>query len=234
MRSQDFFLKDVLEFTGYIPPRGTKVITRDDDGDYSSASAPGTVPMADRVARVDDVNTDYFLVASLVHALVSSKTHVGDDGSILVFLPGVEEIKRCEQAVVQSCRLLSSRMKIFQLHGSLRPAEQKLVFQAYPGCTKVVISTNVAETSITIPDCVVVIDGCREKQSGFDPANRMPMLLEQFASQDSLRQRRGRAGRVRPGVCYKLITKKRHASLREHGVPEIARCAIDSTVLNLK
>ena len=52
-------------------------------------------------------------------------------------------------------------MKLFQLHGSLRPAEQQLVFKAYGGCTKVIISTNVAETSITIPDCVVVIDGCR-------------------------------------------------------------------------
>lgn len=67
-----------------------------------------------------------------------------------------------------------------------------------------ILSTNVAETSITIPDCTIVIDTAREKQSSYDPSNRMPLLIEKFASRDSLKQRRGRAGRVRPGSCYKV------------------------------
>lgn len=94
-------------------------------------------------------------------------------------------------------------------------------------------STNVAETSITIPDCTVVVDTCKEKQSSFDPINRMPMLLERFASQDSLKQRRGRAGRVRPGTCYKLVSKSLYNKLPEHGEPEIRRCALDQTILSL-
>ena len=61
----------------------------------------------------------------------------------------------------------------------------------------------------------------------------MPLLLEQFASQASLKQRRGRAGRVREGTCYKLISKTTYTSLKEHGDPEIRRCALDQTLLSL-
>ena len=61
----------------------------------------------------------------------------------------------------------------------------------------------------------------------------MPLLLERFASQDSLKQRRGRAGRVRPGCCYKLISRSTHAKLPKHGEPEIKRCALDQTILSL-
>jgi ATP-dependent RNA helicase DHX57 len=91
----------------------------------------------------------------------------------------------------------------------------------------------VAETSITIPDCTIVIDTCKEKQSSFDPVNRMPLLLETFASRDSLKQRRGRAGRVRPGNCYKLVSSSFYGKLPEHGEPEIRRCSLDQTILSL-
>ncbi len=90
-----------------------------------------------------------------------------------------------------------------------------------------------AETSITIPDCTLVVDTCKEKQSSFDPVNRMPLLLETFASRDSLKQRRGRAGRVRPGKCYKLVSSSFYGKLPEHGEPEIRRCSLDQTILSL-
>ncbi len=79
----------------------------------------------------------------------------------------------------------------------------------------------------------MVIDTCKEKQSSYDPSNRMPLLIETFASQDSLKQRRGRAGRVRPGTCYKLISRDKFNKLPEHGEPEIKRCALDQTLLSL-
>jgi HrpA-like RNA helicase len=73
----------------------------------------------------------------------------------------------------------------------------------------------------------------REKQSSYDPANRMPLLVDQFASKASLQQRRGRAGRVRPGTCYKIITKETLKSLKDHSDPEIRRVALDQTLLQL-
>jgi ATP-dependent RNA helicase DHX57 len=90
-----------------------------------------------------------------------------------------------------------------------------------------------AETSVTIPDCTIVIDSAREKQSSYDPTNRMPLLIEHFASKASLKQRRGRAGRVREGTCYKLISRATYGKLRDHGEPEIQRCALDQTLLSL-
>ena len=78
-----------------------------------------------------------------------------------------------------------------------------------------------------------MIDSCREKQSSYDPSNRMPLLLETFASKASLKQRRGRAGRVRAGKCYKLISKATYSKLRDHTAPEITRCALDQTLLSL-
>jgi ATP-dependent RNA helicase DHX57 len=155
-----------------------------------------------------------------------------DDGSILVFLPGAPEINMAMDAIRKLVRGLS--IQLLPLHGGLQPKDQNMVFQAAaPGYTKIILSTNVAETSITIPDCTIVIDSCREKQSTYDPSNRMPLLVERFAARANLKQRRGRAGRVRSGACYKLISKKTYDNLPEHGEPEIHRCALDQTLLSL-
>jgi len=123
---------------------------------------------------------------------------------------------------------------LLPLHGGLQSKDQNVIFRpASGGMTKVICSTNVAETSITIPDCTIVIDSCREKQSSYDPVNRMPLLLDRFAAKASLKQRRGRAGRVREGTCYKLISKSTYDRLPDHGTPEIHRCALDQTLLSL-
>jgi ATP-dependent RNA helicase DHX57 len=155
-----------------------------------------------------------------------------DDGSILVFLPGAPEISLAANII----RRITKEMmvELLPLHGGLQPKEQNLVFKrAAAGFTKVILSTNVAETSITIPDCTCVVDTCREKQSSYDPINRMPLLVERFASTDSLKQRRGRAGRIRSGAYYQLISPKAKAKLLSHGIPEICRCALDSVILLL-
>ena len=249
---QDFMLEDVLKMTGYVPPKkkdkarngpgsfqiqpslidnelddvGEDLNASDVDDPAQSSSA--LISIEDRIKRMDLNEIDYDLLALLIQYLLQAKK---DDGSILVFLPGVGEIERAERTINQ--KRISS-VSVLPLHGGLQPDKQNQIFDPAPtGITKVILSTNVAETSITIPDCTLVIDSCKEKQSSFDPVNRMPLLLERFASQDSLRQRRGRAGRVRPGVCYKLITKQHHSKLQAHGTPEIKRCAIEQTILSL-
>ena len=250
---RDVTLEGVLEMTCYIPPKKKKKkqqLFRGDSGrsnqnrsyidpeldadypterDTSSTLEACVVPLEERLKRMIEDEIDYDLIAVLIKTLLQRKE---DDGSILVFLPGAGEIERTERAIHQFVK--GFNFTVLPLHGGLQTEKQQLVFvPAQKGCTKVILSTNVAETSITIPDCTIVVDTCKEKQSSFDPTNRMPLLLERFASRDSLKQRRGRAGRVRPGTCYKLISSSLHAKLPEHGEPEIKRCALDQTLLSL-
>ena len=210
----------------------------DDDGDSpiekdntetSSKSMACAVPLEERLKRMSQDEIDYDLIAVLIQTILQTKT---DDGSMLVFLPGAGEIDRAER-VIQSI-VGGHAVTILPLHGGLQPEKQQQVFvPARKGYCKIILCTNVAETSITIPDCTIVIDTCKEKKSSFDPVNRMPLLVECYASRDSLKQRRGRAGRVRPGTCYKLISSSKHDKLPEHGEPEIRRSALDQTLLSL-
>lgn len=248
----DYTLEDVLLLTGYVP-RGRKKgkgesrsnCGRSSPWDDSSdgddlesdpakekefSSAHG-YSIEDLVSRIDQTSVDYDLVALLVKKVVEDK-NPSDDGSILVFLSGAPEINKAMDAIKLITKDL--RIHVLPLHGGLQPQNQTLVFnKAERGYTKVVLSTNIAEASVTIPDCVVVIDTAREKQASYDPGNRMPLLVEQFASLASLKQRRGRAGRVRKGTCYKLISKSTLQQLSEYGDPEIRRCALDQTLLSL-
>ena len=204
---------------------------KNNSADSSNNSVHSHIPIEELVKRVDNSSIDYDMLAILIDNLVRRKQR-NDDGSILVFLPGAPEIARAKESIVKITN--AANMSILPLHGGLQPKDQNRVFDASAyGTTKVILSTNVAETSITIPDCTIVVDTCREKQSSYDPSNRMPLLIEKLASRDSLRQRRGRAGRVRPGTCYKLISKDTHSKLSQHGEPEITRCALDQTLLSL-
>ena len=155
------------------------------------------------------------------------------EGAILVFLPGVGEISRmCSELQRCSC---SSHLFVVPLHGALPPAEQTKAFRNPPrGLTKVVVATNIAETSITIPDCTVVVDSGRAKETGFNAERSTPFLAEVWGAQDALRQRRGRAGRVRPGCCFRMFTRKVFDSLPAHTTPEICRSPLDQVVLTVK
>jgi ATP-dependent RNA helicase DHX57 len=259
---EDFMLEDVLQLTGYIPPKKARKQNNhthrpqrktspwqdseksDDEldeeekegevdqskGTLNNADWTSQVPLQDRVKRVDQDHVDYHMLGHLVKYIVRSNA-VGSDGSILVFLQGVGEISQAMTIISRITR--DTPVLLLPLHGGLQPQEQNKVFRRFSGQVKCILSTNVAETSITIPDCTVVIDSCREKQSSYDPTNRMPLLLDRFASKASLKQRRGRAGRVRKGKCYKLISKDIFASLEDHSSPEIRRCALDQTLLSL-
>ena len=201
--------------------------------------------------RVDEDHLDYDLLVALVLYAISPQGErelglrgEGDEdgagagggelGSVLVFMPGTMEIDRL-------CRELDHATEggqglcVLPLHGSLPPQRQRAVFDPPPrGRRKVVVSTNIAETSITIPDATIVLDSCRVKEMGYDVARQMPRLQESWASQDSLTQRKGRAGRVREGVSFKLIRRKTFNRLPAHGTPEIKRVPLDHLVLQIK
>ncbi|CAM9664605.1 unnamed protein product, partial [Hapterophycus canaliculatus] len=127
------------------------------------------------------------------------------------------------------------KTRVYPLHGSLSTTEQKAIFEVPPaGVRKIVVSTNIAETSITIEDCVFVVDSCRVKENRFDDANMMPMLLECWVSKASAKQRRGRAGRVRPGVCFHMCSSGTFQdTISEFQLPEMLRVSLDDMVLQI-
>jgi HrpA-like RNA helicase len=98
---------------------------------------------------------------------------------------------------------------------------------------RAILSTNVAESSLTIPDCEVVVDFCLTKTMHYHPHSLSEELIVGWASKASLKQRAGRTGRTRDGTCYRLITREFYMNLPEYEVPEITRCPIEKTILRI-
>ena len=186
----------------------------------------------------DILNVD--LVAQLVLWHLSPHGHAasgltGSEGAALVFLPGVAEIDNVRQALLESYlghdELQASW--VLPLHGSLSPDEQRRVFERAPeGITKVVLATNVAETSITIDDVTFVVDAGRVKQLSHDPMTRLASLDDVLVSQAAAKQRRGRAGRVRPGLCVHLYPSD--ARLERYTEPEVRRVPLEQLIMRMK
>jgi ATP-dependent RNA helicase DHX57 len=164
--------------------------------------------------------------------------NVNSDGkAILIFLPGVGEIRQCYNALYDHLIKRNNNylsLKVLQLHGSLRVAEQRLVFKKFPGYRKVVLSTNIAETSITIEDISYVIDTGKVKETRYDQQTRCQALVETWVSRANALQRMGRAGRVAKGKCFQLYSIK--TSLLEmlpYQIPEIQRTSLEHVILQV-
>jgi ATP-dependent RNA helicase DHX36 len=157
-------------------------------------------------------------------------------GAVLVFLPGWDDISKLH-AMLQAHRLFgnSDRFLVLPLHSSLPTAEQRAIFQHPPaGVRKIVLATNIAETSITIDDVVYVVDSGRYKEMSFDAATNVSCLLGQWVSKASAQQRSGRAGRVQKGVCFHLFSSVAHAEFPEYQAPEILRTPLEGLCLQVK
>ncbi|KAG9079717.1 DEAH-box ATP-dependent RNA helicase prp43, partial [Ceratobasidium sp. 370] len=146
------------------------------------------------------------------------------EGDILVFLTGEEEIE-------DACRKI--RIEAESLNTSRKAQQQRIFDPTPPGVRKVVVSTNIAETSLTIDGIVYVVDPGFSKQKVYNPRIRVESLLVSPISKASAQQRAGRAGRTRPGQCYRLYTEKDYMELAEQTHPEILRSNLANTVLEL-
>lgn len=153
-----------------------------------------------------------------------------NDGDTLVFLPGEGEIRKCAELLKRDLADFS----IHPLYGQLPQHEQYLAIMPNKyGKRKIVLATSIAETSLTIEGVKIVVDSGLGKISRFDPKSGLSRLETVQVSKDSADQRAGRAGRLSPGVCYRMWTKATHDRLPEHRVPEIMEADLASLVLDM-
>ena len=155
-----------------------------------------------------------------------------ETGSILAFLPGQGEIHRTVQRLNE--RLRDPTVDVVALYGALDKGEQdRAIEPAAPGRRKVVLATSVAETSLTIEGVRVVIDGGLSRVPRFEPSSGLTRLATVKVSKSSAEQRRGRAGRVEPGVCYRLWDEEQTRGLVAHQRPEIQEADLTAFALDL-
>lgn len=152
-------------------------------------------------------------------------------GDMLVFMPGAYEISRTVQAVEGSRALRD--FVVFPLHGELSPEAQDRAVERYEA-RKIIVSTNVAETSLTIEGVTAVIDSGLARVARFDPHRGINTLLIEKISAASADQRAGRAGRTAPGVCVRLWTEREHGQRAPQELPEVRRLDLSEVVLTLK
>ncbi|WP_346353836.1 ATP-dependent helicase HrpB [Azotosporobacter soli] len=154
------------------------------------------------------------------------------EGDVLVFLPGVGEIRRVQQLLAQAG--LPESLSVLPLHGNLPQKQQEQALsQTPPGRRKIVLTTSIAETSLTVEGVRIVVDSGLMRLSRFSPRTGMSRLETLPVSRAAADQRRGRAGRQGPGVCYRLWTKREEKGLPEQSKPEILATDLASLALEL-
>jgi ATP-dependent helicase HrpB len=197
----------------------------------------GNAPVVSAQGRSFEVRTHYVARRNEIHLelqvaqLVRSalREHAGD---VLCFLPGAAEIRRVQRNLEEIG--LDRGIRVMPLYGELEGAEQDAALApSAPGQRKVVLATSIAETSLTIEGIRVVVDSGMRRYAEFDPATGMSRLVTGRVSQAAADQRRGRAGRLSEGDCYRLWSEGTHASLSPQTPPEILHADLAPLALEL-
>uniref|UniRef100_A0A3Q3X9C8 RNA helicase n=1 Tax=Mola mola TaxID=94237 RepID=A0A3Q3X9C8_MOLML len=171
-----------------------------------------------------EVAPDLDLVADVIERI----DRHGEPGAVLCFLPGWQDIKAVQEK-------LEERPHFSSVHSSLSVADQQAVFQRpQVGQRKIVLTTNIAETSITIDDIVHVVDTGTHKEQNYDPLTKVSCLDTVWISRSNVTQRKGRAGRCQPGQSYHLFPKTQLESMTAFPIPEILRTPLESLVVQAK
>ncbi|MDE3057826.1 MAG: ATP-dependent helicase HrpB [Bacteroidota bacterium] len=195
-------------------------------GDAAVLSSEGKVfPVTTHyISRRTDDPIEPLVVSTILRALRE------ENGDVLVFLPGQREIRKVEILLAE--KNLPENTVVHSLFGEAGPEKQRAALAPAPtGKRKVILSTNIAETSLTIDGVRIVIDSGLARSAVFDPRRGMPGLVTLPVSQASADQRRGRAGRQQPGVCYRLWGQHQHAQLPRFSKPEILAADLAPLVL---
>ncbi|CAD5117121.1 DgyrCDS5930 [Dimorphilus gyrociliatus] len=259
---QNFFLEDIVEQTGFCPEEAevndnsnyvtenlsisakggksfkeqvsysTQEVEHNDlELDTTKYSAQ-TIQTVNRLNGILKLNLDIILETI---KLIERKEEFNQvQGGILVFLPGLAHIQELYDMILYDAELSKRKHKVLPLHSTLSNDSQEEIFKYPPkGHRKIVLATNIAETGITIPDIVFVIDSGKVKENWFDENTQMSRLKEVFVSRASADQRKGRAGRVREGFCFRLYTHMRYNSMKQFTTPEILRVPLESLCLHI-
>ncbi|EDL84747.1 similar to YTH domain containing 2 (predicted) [Rattus norvegicus] len=156
----------------------------------------------------------------------------------VIFLPGYDEIVGLRDRILFDDKRFADnthRYQVFMLHSNMQTSDQKKVLKNPPaGVRKIILSTNIAETSITVNDVVFVIDSGKVKEKSFDALNFVTMLKMVWISKASAIQRKGRAGRCRPGICFRLFSRLRFQNMLEFQTPELLRMPLQELCLHTK
>ncbi|CAJ1070962.1 '-5' RNA helicase YTHDC2 isoform X2 [Xyrichtys novacula] len=182
----------------------------------------------------DDEQVDVDLIMELLHNICSTTA----DGAVLIFLPGYNDIVALRDRLLYDDKRFtvhSDRFQVFTLHSDMQTSDQKKAMKTSPpGVRKIILSTNIAETSITINDVVFVIDSGKVKEKSFDTLSHVSMLKTVWISKASALQRKGRAGRCRPGICFHLFSRLRFHNMLEFQVPQLLRMPLQDLCLQTK
>lgn len=249
---EQFFLEDIIEMTGFVPSADTKKRKRGNKDDDEEGEGEATLKITgeadnsnlntmiderrysmqtkNAMARLSESEVSFELVEAILNFIDQQNV----PGAVLVFLPGWNLIFAIMKFLQSRPQFSGNKYTILPLHSQLPREDQRKVFQHFGNSRKVILATNIAETSITIDDIVYVIDICKARMKLFTSHNNMTSYATVWAARTNLEQRKGRAGRVRPGKCFTLCSRARFEKLEEHMTPEMFRTPLHELALSIK
>ncbi|KAL3274035.1 hypothetical protein HHI36_015454 [Cryptolaemus montrouzieri] len=244
---EEYFLEDVIQRTKFqFDDKGNFRSNKKSISEQQIQFNSMVYPYIKQLQRENKYNSDVYrelkkpnseiLNLRLVFELLVNVCHTEkEQGAVLIFVPGFTDISDLHKTIESSGQFPRNKYLVIPLHSQMPTVDQRQIFETPPpGVRKIVIATNIAETSITIDDVVFVIDCGRIKIKSYDIETNTETLETKWVSKANASQRKGRAGRVKPGVCFHLMSRVRYQTLESYMLPEILRVRLENVILTAK